>query len=417
MTSQCHSSYLTSAHIHSPVAARACDACHQDDAGGHRYPLKRPGPGDATCTFCHVVAGSAPHQHKAMEQGCGSCHQPHVSAAKFLLKGDSIERVCATCHNIPTKRYAHGPFAQGDCSLCHYSHQADNHFLLRGGAGADHCYLCHQDVRQRLQTAAHVHKPLEQDCATCHDAHTADFPYQLKVAVDQSCLSCHPKVKDRMEHAAVAHSPMTTGASCVNCHDGHASDYRNLMPLRMDKVCLRCHERPIRSDKGVQVAGMRPELTESLYLHGPVRCGGCSTCHDPHGGDRPERLTKAFPPGFYAPFDVDRYALCFGCHNRQMVLTEKTAAMTEFRNGERNLHYLHVHRDDKGRTCRTCHATHGSNLPNRMADRVPFEGSDWMMPIGYEKTADGGRCSPGCHVPMAYGRRSPAAQATTRGAP
>ena len=37
-----------------------------------------------------------------------------------------------------------------------------------------------------------------------------------------------------------------------------------------------------------------------------------------------------------------------------MVLKQEST-ITSFRDGQRNLHVVHVNRDDKGRTCKTCH--------------------------------------------------------------
>jgi hypothetical protein len=112
---------------------------------------------------------------------------------------------------------------------------------------------------------------------------------------------------------------------------------------------------------------------------------------------------------------VGNFALCFGCHAKETVLVPRTRELTNFRDGEINLHYVHVNRQDKGRTCKTCHEIHGSNLPKHMATEVPFEGSAWPMPIRFEQTATGGRCAPGCHKPASYDRLR--AGATTRGAP
>ena len=115
-------------------------------------------------------------------------------------------------------------------------------------------------------------------------------------------------------------------------------------------------------------------------------------------------------------------ACSFTCHEPDSVLESKTTTLTNFRDGEVNLHYLHVNRDDKGRSCKTCHELHGSNLPNHMASEVPFEGSKWAMPIEYQKTERGGGCTPGCHDTKTYDRGGAATvipareQPTTRGA-
>jgi hypothetical protein len=95
------------------------------------------------------------------------------------------------------------------------------------------------------------------------------------------------------------------------------------------------------------------------------------------------------------------------------VLQPKTTTLTGFRDGDKNLHYLHVNRDDKGRSCRSCHDIHGSNLPKHLASAVPFEGSSWAMPIEFEQTKDGGSCAPGCHKPRSYSRLTPTTLPTT----
>jgi predicted CXXCH cytochrome family protein len=183
-----------------------------------------------------------------------------------------------------------------------------------------------------------------------------------------------------------------------------------LLANRTDAVCLTCHKE------------MAKTLAGAKFLHGPIRAGECSACHDAHGAQHANLLDRAFPETFYTSFDVKKYDLCFTCHEKQLTLVAKTTALTNFRNGEQNLHYLHVNRDEKGRSCRTCHDIHGSNLPNHMASSVPFEGSKWAMPLEYEKTGKGGRCTPGCHVTRTYDRGAApatvitATNPTTRGA-
>ena len=121
-----------------------------------------------------------------------------------------------------------------------------------------------------------------------------------------------------------------------------------------------------------------------------------------------------FPSTFYATFDLESYALCFRCHEKSLVLEANTTTLTDFRDGNVNLHFLHVNRQKKGRTCKTCHAIHGSDLPKHMASEVPFEGSQWSMPIRFVKSGDGGRCAPGCHKPLAYRRSAKHLRASTQ---
>lgn len=413
ITAECHADFTRAAQIHSPVAQRACDSCHENDVGGHKYPLKR----DSTqmCTFCHSVAGTQSHQHKALEQGCLTCHKPHTSPTKFLLNKLNVEQTCAACHNLPLKKFAHEPFVKGECTLCHEPHQAGNTKLLRGGEGSKHCFTCHDGLKTVMASASHVHEPAAKDCNSCHEPHSTDHAKQLRLPLEQNCYSCHDKIKKRVEESNVQHSAMMSADKCANCHNAHASDQGAMLQHRMDQVCLSCHDKAVQATDGHTIASMKPVLTESKYLHGPIRAGSCSGCHDPHGSKFPNLLDRAFPKTFYTAFDQSKYALCFTCHDPEMVLEEKNPSLTNFRDGDRNLHFVHVNRDDKGRSCKTCHAMHGSNLPNHMASEVPFEGSNWAMPIEFEKKPDGGACAPGCHVPKTYTRAGPTTAPTTRG--
>jgi len=154
-------------------------------------------------------------------------------------------------------------------------------------------------------------------------------------------------------------------------------------------------------------------LEKFRYVHRPVVERECSECHAPHGSDYYRLLVKNYPPEFYAPFDVSIYDLCFSCHNQDIVLVKDTENLTSFRNGTMNLHYKHVNMPEKGRTCRTCHATHASNEPKHLREKVPYGG--WGIPIGFEKTETGGGCSPGCHNPRVYDRINPAVYASDAG--
>ena len=62
-------------------------------------------------------------------------------------------------------------------------------------------------------------------------------------------------------------------------------------------------------------------------------------------------LKKPFPATFYMPYKTENYALCFDCHNKDIALNQFTTKLTDFRNGDLNLHYLHVNKDPKGRSC------------------------------------------------------------------
>jgi len=404
ITAECHADLLETRHLHGPVAVRQCGVCHGEEQPRHRFPLKQSI--NDTCHACHArMTGT--HRHAPMEEpGCTSCHDPHGSDAGYLLVRANIEQLCTMCHQVQRGRHEHGPFAEGACTVCHEPHVAPGPKLLRGGGGNEHCFSCHEDLGRSIEAASLVHAPATDSCLNCHAAHSSDQPFQLASPVEDHCLSCHTDVGDQIAAMPVKHAATTEGRSCGNCHNPHAGDTAALLDGPPVDVCLSCHDQELQKPSGDKVRSLAG-LKERQFLHGPIRLGECSGCHLPHAAPESGLLQFASPRTFYAPFKLDRYDLCFSCHNEALVRQPVTGHLTGFRDGARNLHYVHVHRDERGRTCKTCHEIHGSDLPNHLARSVPFAGSDWQLPINYEQTESGGSCAPGCHRPESYDR-SPA---------
>ncbi len=406
MVPGCHDNFAKLTYRHGPLQAGACDSCHEPEQPGHKFPMKRPGV--ATCTFCHQVTGHAAFTHTAItQQGCLPCHDPHGSNTKFLLTDVSVELTCRHCHKLERKADLHAPFGAGQCTACHNPHEADNRMLLLGGGGAKHCLSCHAHTEQRLEACSYVHQPLEQGCLPCHQPHSSDVPRLLNAPLDELCFSCHLDVQATVAGARFSHGAVSTVHRCVNCHDPHAAGFASLLRDDQMHVCLTCHNQPQSAPGGRTIPDMRPVLVDRRFKHGPVQAGQCNACHDVHGAAYSRLLKANYTDQFYEPFKLVSYELCFACHNQAAVSELQTATATNFRDDRQNLHYVHVNRADKGRTCRTCHDSHASNLPHLMASSVPFEGGGWAMPINFEPTPSGGRCSPGCHAPREY-RRSAA---------
>jgi len=157
-----------------------------------------------------------------------------------------------------------------------------------------------------------------------------------------------------------------------------------------EKLCYSCH-----SDK-------EDEILAYKYQHQPVGDGECWACHVPHGGDKADLLQGNYPEEFYAPYTEEAYSLCLQCHDRGMLAYGRTSEATGFRNGDKNLHYVHVNKRIKGRTCRVCHGVHGENQIRLVHDTKEF--GQWQIPIELTPTATGGTCVVGCHRPMSYDR-------------
>lgn len=402
--SACHAGLAQRPFVHGPVSVNSCEACHvvvskQD----HRFRLTSEGA--ALCSFCHLErhAGSVRHQPEAEGQ-CVACHDPHGSDAKFFLKAATVEQLCKQCHLGTTDGMAflHGPVAAGSCLACHDAHASDHDALLFA-ARNEFCTKCHTDIKTQLAGRAYVHGPVNSDCTACHNAHGAADRMLLSAPGPQACLNCHKDMAERIANATVKHDAVMEGQACAACHDPHASDFEHILRVDAMDLCMTCHDKPLDTPHG-KIADLKKLFADNPSVHGPIAQRQCSGCHETHGGTQFRMLTMAYPEKFYSPYQEENYALCFECHEPDLVRTERTDRLTNFRNGDQNLHYLHVNRD-KGRTCRACHEVHASRNPKHISDSVPF--GNWSIPINYEQTNTGGTCQPGCHKPYGYDRGTP----------
>ena len=187
------------------------------------------------------------------------------------------------------------------------------------------------------------------------------------------------------------------------CHEPHSSRLASLQRGTQPGACLACHDKPLKTADGAPVINMAAFLAANPDRHGPIREGDCTACHNPHAGKNFRMLVEDYPPQFYAPFKLETFKLCFKCHIPDLVLKPSGQGLTQFRNGDRNLHWVHVNQE-KGRTCRACHEVHASKRPAHIREAVPFGSSGWLLELNYEQTAEGGRCSPGCHTTRSYNR-------------
>ncbi|UCD75473.1 MAG: hypothetical protein JSV91_00865 [Phycisphaerales bacterium] len=402
----CHSSFRDTQHLHFPVAMGVCKICHRPtSAGGHDFRLAREG-GDL-CRYCHPEIGAEHNDHSIFgARECTICHDPHGSGHRFLLPEAQSADMCEGCHAqiLRGRSVLHTPVATGPCTVCHDPHGSDPDHTA--GDTASLCFQCHEVTGQELETLDHIHEPLKSgDCGHCHDAHGSESAMNLRDDVPALCYRCHEEIERTVQTAMHQHSVASEPGGCLICHSPHASSVRfglNSDPLTL---CRGCHENDMTTEEGETIPGFAHQVEGKKYLHGPVRQRDCGACHNSHGSDHFRLLVGEYSPEFYASFDLDNFQLCFSCHPQRGVLTEETTTLTDFRNGKLNLHYLHVNKPDKGRTCRACHATHASDRPKHISDRIWF--GDWEMPITFAKTETGGNCESGCHRPRAYDREMP----------
>ncbi len=311
-----------------------------------------------------------------------------ILPASIVSAADSC--VTSDCHAaIGNHKYVHGPAAAGDCSVCHVSTDATHPgepgaFKLKE-TGSRLCEQCHESV---TAGKSNVHSPVAKGhCLACHDPHGGTSRFLLRSEGGVLCQSCHSDIGT----TGRVHGPVRAGR-CDYCHVPHASDGPSLLKAKGNKVCFSCH------------SGIRSIIETSVSQHQPVEQGRCWDCHRTHDSEFRPLLRGYYPRDFYVSYVEENFELCFECHtNRGTFQYQRTSEATGFRNGDQNLHYLHVNKPVKGRVCRNCHGIHGADQEKLILSRVPGFGV-WKIPVRFLPTPTGATCLAGCHKPKSYDR-------------
>ena len=269
-------------------------------------------------------------------------------------------------------------------------------------AGRGECTECHGGLIKNDV----VHPQLESTCDICHTATGADHPAENIKGFDLSenlpglCFNCHDDLGNHLESDASVHGPLRDALSCINCHNPHSSPNERLLIDGTNGLCMKCHDRTIRQDS-TSVRNIKQIIARAKSIHPPIEAGGCVTCHNPHSGENRAMLIGVFIPDQYSDGSVGNFELCFLCHDSDLMDAETTEFATNFRNGKRNLHFLHL-KGEKGRNCNMCHDVHGAVNQKLIIDRLQF--GSWQMQFFFDSTADGGSCLTACHSEKKYAR-------------
>ncbi len=304
----------------------------------------------------------------------------------------------AGCHaSLVERQHVHTPLKQNDCESCHRQTNEQTHEFVLTGNGADLCYECHdQDELQEMPDdstrSATRHQPFfDGQCLACHDPHSSNHPNILRQDGRSGlCMDCH---EGDVDLDGAVHAPIVQNG-CLGCHQGHKSALASLLSMPYREVCSTCHEDTLHA------------MRDRSSVHPPAASNDCASCHDPHASRHANLLIEAYQPDAYAAVkDRQLYALCFECHDEDLMDESETDVATRFRNGTMNLHFLHVHREQKGRACRLCHDAHASDQPRLMRSETQW--GDWKMRLDFIATESGGKCGPGCHSAKQYDHERP----------
>lgn len=195
--------------VHKPVLARMCNQCHEDAASPN--PLKTKKVSYELCRGCHsdmvnaTFAKNRIHWPILDKEGCLSCHNPHASKQKGLVKGDLIT-TCGSCHQDTIQRQEksetkHEPIKDGKCAACHDPHASDNLYLVKQSSVIDLCGSCHDWQKHSTHPIGEKvrdprNKNLTLQCLSCHRSHGTEYKHFIPFpTTSELCTQCHEQFK------------------------------------------------------------------------------------------------------------------------------------------------------------------------------------------------------------------------------
>jgi predicted CXXCH cytochrome family protein len=374
--------------------------------------------GEVQCTSCHDphVEWNDPVQGKFLvmpnrsSQLCRTCHDdPTLDAA-------------GASHSSSTKTFGpsngnEGKFAtiaEAGCAACHVSHGGTPSARLRRADLQDDdadCLRCHATTVTRVDVGREVTKAYGHDARKSPRGHDAaegrpggkPLPETSAGAPRHAaCVDCHDP------HAATnrpAMAPQAPGALagvwgvdlngqrvqrvqfeyevCFKCHGDSANKGLAAAGRALDSVRRASGDTNLRrvfapssaSAHPVVTPGRNPDVPSLKAPYTPGSMIYCSDCHasesgpgaggigarGPHGSIYPHLLERAYPTADRTVDGPSSYALCYKCHDRDVLQADAKDAFRVLRTtGPKSLHRVHVF--DQTTPCSACHAGHGVSL-------------------------------------------------------
>lgn len=408
--SVCHDDLVEQlAEVHAP-AEDDCTTCHEVEVGedGTLVSLIETDP--ELCLICHdefteAVELDLETPHYPAAEACSTCHDPHGTELKPLLKAVPRE-LCLSCHEIEDIDSGHPiPVSRSGCISCHSPHGSDQEHMLahtglhapladgtcegchrrpRGtriqvrAKGAKLCFACHGDLKERFASGS-VHTVVRDGrCTACHDPHLAAHDQLLSFEGNDLCFSCHEEIRilatgDGM-HDAV-------DAGCDLCHDTHQSELPAQLVEPASDLCAQCHD-------------VDDEELSALHLGADLGALRCTSCHDPHGSPVSPLLATG---SIHEPFSdgcdlchedgIDQLmegggqALCYVCHSEiEELVAEAVVPHEALELGEcTDCHTPHASRQEhllKESSARVCAECHDEQIA--AADEIAHGAIEWF---------------------------------------
>ena len=187
--------------------------------------LSRPvAENNAICMSCHDKGNHLYWQgstHETRDVACTNCHTVMANVSpKANLKTPVQTDTCAQCHKNKRAemwRTSHMPVREGKmtCSSCHNPHGSSSKSLLKEASVNDTCYKCHAEKRGPF---LFEHAPVRENCTNCHDPHGSINDFMLKISRPRLCQQCHSALSGHPANPRNPQSVYAVNRECQNCH-------------------------------------------------------------------------------------------------------------------------------------------------------------------------------------------------------
>jgi DmsE family decaheme c-type cytochrome len=206
-------------------SVETCQSCHSQVDGHAQWSGGRHESAGLTCLSCHS-AHHSPRLGAEQRRAFGI-----TQAETKLLKERSEADTCYKCHSdVRRAQYQRSTHLfrnedrehQVGCSSCHEPHGSTTKKMMKRESLNETCYQCHAEMRGPFLWD---HAPAREDCSTCHKAHGSNNVNLLRQRAPMLCQQCH--IQGR--HQTVPgrpNSPFNLNRSCTNCHSQvHGSNH------------------------------------------------------------------------------------------------------------------------------------------------------------------------------------------------
>ena len=330
--------------------------------------------GRMQCSSCHDAHrddfGDFLRRSPLFSQLCTGCHQ------KTGWSGSIHDQSTATWNGAGADPWPHAPgntVAENGCMNCHETHEAGQPFnLLDYLQEEDNCLKCHDgntagDVASAFSLASvhpvsaqsGVHVPGEDpttmprhvECTDCHNPHAANTDDPPPPAADGAL-----RMVSGIDIDGAVVSSVTYGYEvCLKCHgDNHGST--PVVTRQITNLNVRQEFHPTSASfHPVAAPGRNPDVPSLIAPLSESSIIECTDCHaspqgypaGAHGSTYAPLLVRNYETADYTKESASAYALCYGCHDRNSILTNQS-----FKE-----HKKHIQGEDA--PCVTCHDPHG----------------------------------------------------------